>query len=129
MAWFGIRSISWFLFAAHGTPTILSVIQGKGLGVTIPAEQAKKQFDAFSDEFINKIKADAEWTKTKGDELLSTIMLPPLQVIAATINFCILLVSGKHLFQLPFTSLDSIMSSGAILERLASTKQTSAQES
>ncbi|MEX2115383.1 MAG: hypothetical protein WEB37_00730 [Bacteroidota bacterium] len=128
MAWFGIRSISWFLFAAHGTPTILSIIQGKGLGVTIPAEQAKTRFAAFSDDFMNKVKTDAEWTKVKGDELLSSIMLPPLQVIAATINFCILLVSGKHLFQLPFTSLDSIMSSGAILERLASTKQGDARK-
>src|SRR4030066_1851154 len=44
LAWFGIRSISWFLFAAHGTPTILSVIQGKGLGVTIQAEQAGTRF-------------------------------------------------------------------------------------
>ena len=28
-AWFGIRSVSWFLFAAHGTPAIMAVIQGK----------------------------------------------------------------------------------------------------
>ncbi|HEX9615254.1 MAG TPA: hypothetical protein VGA55_07090 [Bacteroidota bacterium] len=131
MAWFGIRSLSWFLFAAHGTPTILSVIQGKGLGVAeVRAEQAKTRFVAFSSEFVNKIKEDAEWTKTKGDELLAAFMLPPLQVVAAAINFCILLVSGKHLFQLPFTNLNSIMSSGAILERLAaSPKSGSTQES
>ena len=125
MAWFGIRSLSWFLFAAHGTPTILSVIQGKGLGVAeVRAEQAKTRFVAFSSEFVSKIKEDAEWTKTKGDELLATFMLPPLQVVAATINFCILLVSGKHLFQLPFTSLESILSSGAILERLAASPKS-----
>lgn len=27
--WFGIRSLSWFLFASFGTPTIMQVIQGK----------------------------------------------------------------------------------------------------
>ncbi|MCW9065520.1 MAG: hypothetical protein OQJ78_04425, partial [Ignavibacteriaceae bacterium] len=32
-AWFGIRSLSWFLFAAHGTPTIMAVIQGRGLQI------------------------------------------------------------------------------------------------
>jgi hypothetical protein len=128
-AWFGIRSISWFLFAAHGTPTILSVVQGKGLGVaSAPAEQAKTRFVAFSADFISKVKADADWTKAKGDELLAAFMLPPLQVVAATINFCILLVSGKHLFQLPFTSLESILSSGAILERLAAPKSAGAKE-
>lgn len=129
VAWFGIRSISWFLFAAHGTPTILSVIQGKGLGVTeVSAEQAKTRFVAFSGEFIGRIREDADWVKTKGDELLSAFMLPPLQIVAATINFCILLVSGKHLFQLPFTSLESILSSGAILEHLAAPKPRKTQE-
>lgn len=119
LAWFGIRSISWFLFAAHGTPTILSVIQGKGLGVSSASEPANVRFVAFSTEFINKIKEEANWVKMKGDELLASFMLPPLQVVAATINFCILLVSGKHLFQLPFTSMDSILSSKSLLENLA----------
>ena len=128
LAWFGIRSISWFLFAAHGTPTILSVIQGKGLGVTIQAEQAGTRFVAFSGEYMKKIKEDAEWTKAKGDELLAAFMLPPLQVVAAAINFCILLVSGKHLFALPFTSIESILSSSVLLDRLASTKQSVPQE-
>src|SRR5208337_3050662 len=31
MAWLGIRGLSWFLFAAHGTPTIMAIIQGSGL--------------------------------------------------------------------------------------------------
>ena len=128
LAWFGIRSISWFLFAAHGTPTILSVIQGKGLGVTMQAEQAGTRFVAFSGEYMKKIKEDAEWTKAKGDELLAAFMLPPLQVVAAAINFCILLVSGKHLFALPFTSIESILSSSVLLDRLASTKQSMPQE-
>jgi hypothetical protein len=128
MAWFGIRSISWFLFAAHGTPTILSIIQGKGLGAVVPAEQARVRFTAFSEEFVGRVKADIDWTRAKGDELLSAVMLPPLQVIAAAVNFCILLVSGKHLFQLPFTSLGSIMSSAAILEKLASARQSTVQE-
>ncbi|HLE32629.1 MAG TPA: hypothetical protein VJB38_08485 [Bacteroidota bacterium] len=128
LAWFGIRSISWFLFAAHGTPTILSVIQGKGLGVTMQAEQAGTRFVAFSGEYMKKIKEDAEWTKAKGDELLAAFMLPPLQVVAAAINFCILLVSGKHLFALPFTSIESILSSSVLLDRLASTKQSVPQE-
>lgn len=118
MAWFGIRSISWFLFAAHGTPTILAVIQGKGLGLASAREPAKARLAAFSTEFISKIKEEANWVKTKGDELLAAFMLPPLQVVAATVNFFALLINGKHLFQLPFTSMESILSSKSLLEDL-----------
>ncbi|MBI3004321.1 MAG: hypothetical protein HYY49_02770 [Ignavibacteriales bacterium] len=124
LAWFGIRSISWFLFAAHGTPTILSVIQGKGLGMAAASEPAKTRFVAFSTEFINKIKEEADWIKVKGDELLAAFMLPPLQVVAATINFCILLVSGKHLFVLPFKNMESLLSSKSLLESLAPHRET-----
>ena len=124
LAWFGVRSISWFLFAAHGTPPILSVIQGKGLGISAATEPAKTRFVAFSAEFMNKIKEEADWIKTKGDELLASFMLPPLQVVAATINFAILLVSGKHLFVLPFTSMESLLSSKSLLEDLAPHRET-----
>lgn len=118
LAWFGIRSISWFLFAAHGTPTILAVIQGKGLGHVPGPEPTKARLVAFSTEFLAKIKEEASWVKTKGDELLASFMLPPLQVVAATVNFFTLLVNGKHLFQLPFSSMESILSSKSLLEDL-----------
>ena len=115
-AWFGIRSISWFLFAAHGTPTILSIIQGKGLGVSSSREPAKARFVSFSTEFFNKIKDESDWLKITGDELLASFMLPPLQVVGGMVNMCLLFVTGKHLFQLPFTTLDSIMSSKSLLD-------------
>jgi hypothetical protein len=117
-AWFGIRSISWFLFAAHGTPTILSVIQGKGLGVEEVAETSKTRVASISPAFITKIKEEADWVKAKGEELLAAFMLPPLQVVAATVNFFSLLVNGKHLFQLPFKNVDSILDSQVLLEDL-----------
>ena len=43
LSWFGVRSISWFLFAGAGTPTILSIIQGKGTGAKpAPAGEGEK---------------------------------------------------------------------------------------
>ncbi len=116
VAWFGIRSISWFLFASHGTPTILAIIQGKGVGTTATAERSPGQAAAFSTEFMKKVKADAEWAKTKGDEILAAFILPPLQVVASVVNFATLLVNGSHLFELPFTNLESIMNTKSLLE-------------
>lgn len=121
--WFGIRSLSWFLFAAYGTPTIMSIIQGKGLKTTARPEGAgerKQQVPMdLTNGFMDKIKQDAEWVQKKGEELLSAFMLPPLQVIAASINFLTLLVSGTHLFDLPFKSMDDIKQSKVLIETLS----------
>ena len=44
------------------------------------------------------------------------LMIAALQVVGATINFAALLVNGKHLFELPFTSLESIVNKKPLLE-------------
>ena len=104
--WFGIRSLSWFLFAAHGTPTILAIIQGKGLQFSEPMQSETTTGSAISASFLDKIKADFAWYRKTGDELVLTFMLPPLQILAACINFFTLLISSEHLFELPLKNLD-----------------------
>ena len=123
--WFGIRSLSWFLFASYGTPTILSVIRGEGLKIKSRAktEKAGEQdvrdaFD-FSSEFMDSIKKDVDWVQEKGEVLVEAFMLPPLQVIAGALNFFTLLVSSTHLFDLPFKSLDDIKQSKVLIETLS----------
>lgn len=119
--WFGIRSLSWFLFASHGTPTIMAIIQGEGIKV----KKSKKKVDSeepswdFSNGFVQKLKEDADWVQDKGEELLAAFMLPPLQVIAAGINFLTLLVNGSHLFDLPFKKLDDIKPSNVLIETIS----------
>ncbi len=122
-AWFGIRSLSWFLFAAHGTPTIMNVIQGKGLKLAESSNESKQKEVDFSSGFMNKLKDDAEWFKKKGEELLESFMLPPLQVIAAVINFFTLLIAGNHLFEFPFKNLDDIAKSKVLLENITKSTQ------
>ncbi|HEX6982351.1 MAG TPA: hypothetical protein VF181_06290 [Balneolaceae bacterium] len=119
--WFGIRSISWFLFAEYGTPTIMNVIQGKGLKMepkTAAKAGTKQEFD-FTNGFMDTIKDDVEWVQEKGEQLLEAFMLPPLQVIAAAINFLTLLVSSTHLFDLPFDNIDDIKQSKVLIETLS----------
>lgn len=119
--WFGIRSLSWFLFASHGTPTIMAVIQGKGLDVK---QKTKDETGSvltrdYSHGFMDVIKKDVEWVQQKGEDLLSAFMLPPLQVVAGAINFLTLLVSGSHLFDLPFNDIDDIKQSKVLIETLS----------
>ena len=116
--WFGIRSLSWFLFAAHGTPTILYLIQGKGVVVFNQSEAGRSPLRSISPEFMERIKAEVAWMREKGEELLASLMLPPLQVVAAGVNFCTMLLISKHLFELPFKSISAIASSKALLRKI-----------
>lgn len=113
--WFGIRSLSWFLFASHGTPTILHLIQGKGVIVFSQGDYAKSRLVSISPEFINRIKQELEWMKEKGEEVLAALMLPPLQVVAAALNFCTLLLNSNHLFELPFKSMSSVVDTRSLM--------------
>jgi len=121
--WFGIRSLSWFLFASYGTPTIMSVIQGKGVETDKKTSKSKAKEEPFewdlSISFMDAMKKDAQWVQEKGEELLAAFMLPPLQVIAGAINFLTLLISGTHLFDLPFKSIDDIKQSKVLIETLS----------
>lgn len=122
--WFGIRSLSWFLFAAHGTPTLLSIVQGRGIGIITQSELPKSRLLESSSEFMNKIKEDTDWIQSKGEELLASFMLPPLQVVAASINFCTLLISSTHLFELPFKNIREIANLKMLVENFSGRSQT-----
>lgn len=113
--WFGIRSLSWFLFAAHGTPTILYLIQGKGVVVFGRNEPPKSRLVSIAPEFIDRIKNEMEWIKAKGEDVVAALMLPPLQVVAAAINFCSLLLNSRHLFELPFKSMSSVIDTASLM--------------
>jgi hypothetical protein len=126
--WFGVRSLSWYLFAAHGTPTILYLIQGKGVVVLGRGEMPKSRLVSVSPEFIERVKSEMSWIQTKAENLLSSLMLPPLQVTAAALNFCTLLLNGTHLFQLPFKTMTSVTDTGALLRRAAGNEQPTASD-
>ncbi len=117
--WFGIRSLSWFLFAEHGTPTILSIIQGKGLAIEKREAARQNGYIAISSEFMGKIKEDTSWLQAKGGEFLAAFMLPPLQVIAAAINFATVLITSQNMFTIPFKSMDDIKLSMEVMQHNA----------
>ena len=62
--------------------------------------------------------------REKGEELLTSLMLPPLQVIAAGVNFCTMLLISRHLFELPFKSISAIASSKTLLRKIEDNRPT-----
>jgi len=109
MTWFGMRSLSWFLFAGHGTPTIMAIIQGSGLKSSKSKDKETPLSESFTINTFSRIKDEMTWVNEKGDELIGSFILPPLQVIGSAVNFCTLLILADRLFELPFTSMDDVV--------------------
>lgn len=110
--WFGIRSLSWFLFASHGTPTIMLLIRGKGSEIMAARKELPVAYKPVSSNFMDKIKQDMAWVRETGETVLAAFIIPPLQVVGASINFCMMLITGDELFHLPFETMDDLSTSG-----------------
>lgn len=123
--WFGIRSMTWFLFAGAGTPTLLAIIWRTGLqgqshgggdhGRGKGGDRGETL--VFIHTAIDRLKKDIDWIHHKGDEMLGAFVLPPIQILAAAVNFCTLFLFANHLFELPFKSIKEVVDAKALLGR------------
>jgi len=104
LTWLGIRSLSWFLFASAGTPTIMAIIQGQGVG-NPGGGGASNPLSLFSPGFVAQIQSEFHWAGEAGEKLLNAFLVPPMQVVAAALNFVTLLVSTRHLLDLPLQTV------------------------
>src|SRR5207344_2568406 len=82
--------------------------QGRGLESWESVAPPRARIFEISDAYWTRMHQDAAWIRQRGDSLLSSFILPPLQVVAAAINFCTLALLSKHLFSLPFENLNAI---------------------
>ena len=126
-AWLGIRGMTWFLFATAGTPTIIAIIQRTGLpggsagGPTKPGTSVVHIKTA-----MENIKKEMGWVQDTADDLLGAFILPPMQIIAAVINFCTLLITGRHMFKLPFEEIKDLHIQKPIVEQMEVEKKRAA---
>ncbi len=126
LTWLGVRSLSWFLFASAGTPTILAIIQGRGVGSGSAAGGAPKDFHLFSDSFVDQLKKEFDWVGEEGERLLDAFLVPPMQLVAAALNFATLLAAGRHLFDLPLQSVRDFKDARKLAKELSATRQRKA---
>ncbi len=117
MAWIGVRGMTWFLFGRFGTPTLLAIISRRG-GAEIPAggRPSAEAIFGWTKEMIGHVKKEIGWFHTTGKELVEAYALPPLQVIAATINFFTVFFTGRHLFNLPLKTLHALTETVEVLK-------------
>jgi hypothetical protein len=108
--WVGVRGMTWFLFGRYGTPALVAVVSRETITQTEPAayEAAPPTPTAFRDA-VAALKSEVDWFKREARSVFELLTLPILQLLAAAVNFAVVVVRGQPVFQLPFTDLDDVL--------------------
>jgi hypothetical protein len=109
--WIGVRGMSWFLFGRFGTPALLAILsrqtitQDTGSIPAVPAPVSKEMWRAP----VQALKEDVDWFKAEGKKLFELLTLPVLQLLAAALNFAVVVVQSRPVFTLPFKNLEEML--------------------
>ncbi len=119
MGWIAIRGMTWFLFGQFGIVPLLALIARRPVG---QAGEEQKQYASDVQEIaqwwrkpIQEFKNEIEWLHKKFNELLEFLTLPILQVLAVILNFFMILLTARPIFNLPFKELKDVMDTRDIL--------------
>ena len=80
-------------------------------------EETKTIFSS-TPAFFTNLRRETDWMQQRGEYLLSTFVIPPLQIVGAAINFLIFLFTAKHLFDIPFETLSDIQPSSTLIDKV-----------
>jgi hypothetical protein len=110
--WTGIRGMGWFLFGQYGTPPLLQLLSRQP-----PA--GREDLAALPAWRLTQSQAPSEgspghgaWAHDQGSRLLEYLGLPVLQLIAAALNFIMVVVAAQPLFSLPFKGFTEALEPG-----------------
>jgi hypothetical protein len=116
--WIGVRAMTWFLFGRFGTPALLGILGRQSIagtqGTVTPQPALQPDFWKAP---IAALKAETEWFRKEAREVFELISLPVLQVLAAGLNFAVVVILGKPVFVLPFRNLEQVLASTPQLGR------------
>jgi hypothetical protein len=118
--WIGVRGMNWFLFGQFGTPPLLAFISRQPLAHGEASAKAVVVHDEphWWQAPLQDFKRETDWLHEKSEELLEYLALPVLHLFAAVLNFCMILVTARPIFSLPFGSLKEVMKAKALLTEL-----------
>ena len=107
--WVGVRGMSWFLFGRFGTPALVAILSRQTLTQdsgesSVPEPVSKDMWHAP----VEALKANVEWFQKEGKRLFELLTLPVLQLLAAALNFAVVVVQSRPTFTLPFKGLEDI---------------------
>ncbi|MGH7608224.1 MAG: hypothetical protein ACREME_12900 [Gemmatimonadales bacterium] len=112
-AWVGVRGMTWFLFGRFGAPAMIGLLGRQAFGSehgSVPSQGATAASDFWRGP-LGALKAEREWFKKEARDMFELVSLPVLQLVAAGLNFGVVIVAGRPHFTLPFRSIDEVMAS------------------
>jgi len=118
-SWVGVRGMTWFLFGQYGTPPLLSFISRRPMYQTTPDDETNQPKTTAPVVWwrtpLEDFRREVGWLHDKASELMEFLMLPVLHVVAAFLNFAMILVTGKPVFAIPFKSLKEVAEARELL--------------
>jgi len=112
--------MTWFLFGQYGAAPLMAFMSRRPLlsaeGVQLAATAAATP--AWWEGPLRDFRRETEWLHAASDRLLDYLALPVLHVAAAAVNFAMVLVASRPVFNLPFKALDEIPESRTLLSGL-----------
>jgi hypothetical protein len=121
LAWMGVRAMTWFLFGRYGTEPLLALIARRPLAqaeAVEPASSFPARSAAWWQGAADAFKREVEWLHAKGEQILEHLALPVLQLVAAALNFGMLLVAARPAFHLPFRTFKEVTETRDLLAEL-----------
>jgi hypothetical protein len=110
--WIGVRAMTWFLFGRFGTPALLGILGRQNIAGAQGSVHAVAVVEAdFWQAPVKALKAETEWFKKEAREAFELASLPVLQVLAAAVNFAVVVIMSRPTFALPFKNLDQLLAS------------------
>jgi hypothetical protein len=117
--WLGVRGLTWFLFGQYGTAPLIALISRRPLNIAEPSmTNAPLISPPWWEGPLRDFRRETEWLHAASDRLLEYLALPALHVAAAAVNFAMVLVASRAVFNLPFKRLEDIPESRTILSGL-----------
>lgn len=102
--WTAVRGMAWFLFAQYGTPPLLRLLSRQGLaGCESSARTAPRP--ASRRMWGEEVARERAWLQDRGYAMLGYLGLPLLHLVAAALNFAMIVVAARPMFSLPFRGL------------------------
>ena len=107
--WMGVRGMTWFLFGRFGTPALIAILSRQTISQEVAAEVPMPVQPDYWREPVNALKAETAWFKKEAQEFFELLTLPVLQLLAAAVNFAVVVVQSRPAFPLPFRTLDDML--------------------
>jgi len=107
--WLGVRGMTWFLFGRYGTPALIAVLSRETIRQAEPSTVEPLVAPVVFGDAVAALKKEVGWFKQEARSVFELLTVPILQLLAASVNFPVVVVVGKPIFSLPFRDLDDVL--------------------